>query len=88
MYGLLLFNNYNQKGNSSKLGHVGDDITINFEKNRVKSVLVSKEKLLLDPREENSKFLFLINEEQFHRLFQDYFNEERFVRYHKTLMMI
>ena len=55
MYGLLLFNNYNQKGNSSKLGHVGDDITINFE-NRVKSVLVSKEKLLLDPREENSKF--------------------------------
>ncbi len=48
-YGLLLFNTLNEDGNSVATGHSGSNTTIN-EINRINTVLVSKDHLILDNR--------------------------------------
>jgi hypothetical protein len=49
-YGLLLFENYNQDGNSATDGHLGTNTTINLA-NKIRTVSVSKDMISLDPTE-------------------------------------
>lgn len=57
-YGLLLFKNYNEDGGSAVTGNTGTNTTIT-EANRVKTVMVTKDHLLLDPSQGASQaFIF------------------------------
>ncbi len=52
-YGLLLFRNYNEDGNSISLGHSGINNQVN-DINRLKSTLIPKDLLILDPNSGSS----------------------------------
>ena len=57
-YGLLLFDNYNDDGNHHSKGHDGNNHRINPE-NRLKTILVNKDLIDLDKREDKSQvFVF------------------------------
>jgi len=54
-YGLLLFKTYNENGNNYLTGQIGSNKKVN-DANRLRSVLISKDFIKLDPRPENAKF--------------------------------
>ena len=57
-YGILLFDNYNDDGNHHTKGHNGSNHKINPE-NRLKTALIDKDLLVLDPREDATQvFVF------------------------------
>jgi len=60
-YGLLLFNNYNEDGNDQTFGHAGTHTAIT-PTNRLKTVLIPKDLLKLDPRQNVSTGYFIHNQ--------------------------
>ncbi|MCK5074228.1 MAG: hypothetical protein KAQ98_12430 [Bacteriovoracaceae bacterium] len=57
-YGLLLFQNYNEDGGGAITGHTGTNTEVNVA-NRLKSILLSKDKVKLDPSDGASQaFIF------------------------------
>jgi hypothetical protein len=60
-YGLLLFNNYNEDGNGAITGHAGIHTAVT-PTNRLKTVLIPKDLVKLDPRQNVSTAYFIDNQ--------------------------